>query len=502
MKDKIIFWLGAEFTHFCVAYGLQKQYDCELYAVVDVTDKPKKFFQEQKLVKFQKIWHFNDHINSNKTPDLQYLAAFEKKYNVDIWKLAINERIFYKFYNFHKFTTEEILSIAEQECRLFEQIMEEVKPDFFITKEASRHHHQLFCNLCNSLGVKTIMMSQAKIGYKCMLTQESHKLPISKKLESIETPDCSFEDIRQYLKSFDTSKQLKSYLEREGKSKSKLLKSALEYLTTDNSHAKTQYYYYGRTKFRVLLHKIIIELKTRYRKSFIDKHLKTNIDTRSPYVYFPMAVDMERNLLITAPYYTNQTEIIRHIVKSLPVDYKLYVKENPNAFSRAWRPISVYKEILDIPNVNLIHPSIPAEQIYKNSSLVISVAGSSAFEAASYGKPSIVFSDQIYNILPSVHRIKEIEELPRVIRSSMQKEVNPSDLAKYLKLLEENTFDFDMLGFSATFKENFYRDGTLFDVEIPEQQLQDFLIEQKSTLDKFVLEHIKKIKWYKANESK
>lgn len=54
-------------------------------------------------------------------------------------------------------------------------------------------------------------------------------------------------------------------------------------------------------------------------------------------------------------------------------------------------------------------------------------------------------------------------------RSAMQKEVNPSDLAKYLKLLEENTFDFDMLGFSATFKENFYHDGNLFDVEISEQ---------------------------------
>lgn len=45
----------------------------------------------------------------------------------------------------------------------------------------------------------------------------------------------------------------------------------------------------------------------------------------------------------------------------------------------------------------------------------------------------------------------------------------PLIFAKYLKLLEENTFDFDMLGFSATFKENFYHDGNLFDVEISEQ---------------------------------
>lgn len=500
MKDKILFWLGADFTHFCCSYYLQKSHDADFYAIIDITNKPKKFFKTQSLVNFNKTWFFHDHIEKDVKPDLDYLADFERKYNIDLLKLAINERIFYRFFDFHNFSTDEILSIVEQECRLFEKIIDEVKPDFFITKEASRHHHQLFCDLCNAVGIKVIMMSQAKIGYKCMLSSVSHKFPFQELDPSTSTTNRNLSEIRKYLKSFDVSKQLKSYLTREGGSHSELLKSGLEFLTSDNSNPNEQYYYYGRSKSRVLLSYLKSGWNRYFRKSFIDKNLLKEIPTDRKFVYFPMAVDMERNLLITAPYYTNQIEVIRHIVKSLPANYQLYVKENPNASSRDWHSIDEYKEILKIPNVKLFHPSANVEKIYQNSSLVIAIAGSSALEAAAYGKPSIVFSDQIYSFLPSIFRVRDIEELPNLIREAIQTKVNPSDVDHYINLLEKNTFDFDILGFSATFKEQFYHGGNLLDVIIPEEKLKNFLEEQKESLEIFTLEHIKRINWYKSND--
>ena len=47
----------------------------------------------------------------------------------------------------------------------------------------------------------------------------------------------------------------------------------------------------------------------------MEKNLVTNI-VSSEYVYYPMAVDMERNVLIDAPFFTNQIEMIRMIAKS------------------------------------------------------------------------------------------------------------------------------------------------------------------------------------------
>ena len=84
MTSKILFWFGTNYTHFCLSHNLQKKIDAEMYAIVDVTEKPKPFFQNQKLVNFEKIWFFHDHIKQkNQEPDMGYLEKFEKKYKID-----------------------------------------------------------------------------------------------------------------------------------------------------------------------------------------------------------------------------------------------------------------------------------------------------------------------------------------------------------------------------------------------------------------------------------
>ena len=44
MKQKIIFWLNADLSSFCLPYYLQKKIDAEFYAIIDITNRPKKFF--------------------------------------------------------------------------------------------------------------------------------------------------------------------------------------------------------------------------------------------------------------------------------------------------------------------------------------------------------------------------------------------------------------------------------------------------------------------------
>mgnify|MGYP000061139678 CR=1 FL=1 len=128
----------------------------------------------------------------------------------------------------------------------------------------------------------------------------------------------------------------------------------------------------------------------------------------------------------------NQIEIIKHISKSLPIGYRLYVKEHPLMIIREWRKTSFYNEILSIPNVQFLHHSIKTEDVMTKCSLVITINGASGLEAAIYKKPSILFSDFSYSILPAVHQIKSIDELPAAIRLSLRKKVDPIDVDKYL----------------------------------------------------------------------
>ena len=48
MADKILFFLTNDYTHYCLAHSLQKIHDCKMYAISEVTSRPKKFYQNQK----------------------------------------------------------------------------------------------------------------------------------------------------------------------------------------------------------------------------------------------------------------------------------------------------------------------------------------------------------------------------------------------------------------------------------------------------------------------
>ena len=493
MADKIIFWMNAFFLNFGIANNLKKKYDCDIYALIDITNRTKQFFIDQNLVNFKKIWFFHDHIQKNKKIDVDYLQKFEKKYSIDLWQLGFNERIFYQHNEFYKFSQNEILSILEKECKLYESILDEVKPDVLIIHETALHQEHLFYLLCRKRGIKILMLNQSKIAYKCIISEELNKLDHMPKLSDIESKGRNFEELRTIL-SKDNSKQLKNYQKDFGGNKITKLKAASEYfIQSDNSNIKTHFSYYGRNKLKVLIKYSQLILKTRTRKSFIDKNLEYEIHSNEKFILFTLHQEPERVLLIGAPFYTNQLEIIRQIAKSLPIGFKLYVKEHFSQELREWREISYYKEILEIPNVRLFHPTSKIKDLIEKSSLVISISGTSGLEAAFFQKPSIVMADLGYTILPSVQKLDSIENLPTVIRNGLSMKVESIDVDRYLSILDKHSFDFDLKSYEMQ-EANFLRYGGSFhDTIITNQKMKKFLDETKNIINPLVDEYIKKL---------
>ena len=78
--------------HFGIAKSLQEKYDCELFAIIQLTDITKEIFREQQLVKFNQIWIFNDYVSKeNQNFDLNFLKSFEEKYKINLWKIAYTD---------------------------------------------------------------------------------------------------------------------------------------------------------------------------------------------------------------------------------------------------------------------------------------------------------------------------------------------------------------------------------------------------------------------------
>ena len=494
MNDKILFWVDGALTNFCMAHYLQKKIDSNFFAIIDVFEKPKNFFENQKLVTFQKKWFYHDYFKKFNHPDIEYLAKFEEKYSINLWQLAINERIFYRFNKIYKFSDDEILSILEQECKLFEKVLDEINPDFYIAHEPVFHHQELLYQMCLKKGIKILLVNQPNIG-RCIISQKPRTL--DQKINFNKSPEDkkNFQELQEYRKSISNFDSLMNYKNNFKTSNIQLIKAAFQFTIFNN--IESYYTHKGKTKAKVFFEQLKLILKRKFRQSFINKNLISEIPKNEKFIYYPLAVDAERNLLIGSPFYTNQLEIIRFISKSIPIDYKLYVKETPALIIRSWRSTSEYKELLDIPNVRLFHPSVPSEKLLENCSLVITITGTTGFDAAFYQKPSIIFSELNYSILPSVYKINSLEELPQAISDSLKIKVNPDDLTQYMTYLEKNSFDFDWLGFENKYNDFFYFGGHLLSVDISESKMKLFLKENQNILEKLADEHIKKIQEFK-----
>ena len=495
MSEKLLLWLSGDVLHFCLAYYLQKDFDFKINAIVDVPNKPKEFFQKQKLVEFNNVWYFHDHIkNLNQKPDLDYLKYFESKYEINLHKLAINERIFYLYNDFYKFSSNEVLKILEQECKLFETIIEESKMDYFLTPLTGFHHHHLFYEICRKKNIKILMLYMSKYGHRCVISEEVNKLDFCPKLSDFQSKKRNFQELLNYFRSFDIVKQIEDYKKVQTSSKFKRLKAANDFFMNMNyNNNQTHYTYYGRNKSKVLLNEIKKSTQLRKRKIFIKNNLSMKIPEKEKFVYYPLHIEQERNLLIAAPFFTNQIELIRNIAKSLPIDYKLVVKEHPAQETREWRKISEYKEIMDIPDVTLIHPSISSRDILEKCSLVITIGGTIGLEAAFYEKPSIILNEMDYSMLPSVEFVQDVHELHDKIKNSLKKIISSDDLDKFMQLYEKNSFEFDYIGFISKYQTKFYYNGNLLNAEIEENDMKKFLDDNQNILKHLTDEHIKKI---------
>ena len=198
-------------------------------------------------------------------------------------------------------------------------------------------------------------------------------------------------------------------------------------------------------------------------------------------------------MLIPAPYFSNQLEVIKNIAKALPIDYKLLVKEHPMQKVRAWRDIKYYKEILELQNVELIHPSITNEEMIKKCKMVITATGTGGLEAALYGKPSILLADVNYQTLPSVHRITNFEELHKKIKSIANQEVKLEDFENLTNIVLENSFEIDENENSIKVLNTFYFNGFLLDVKMDESKVNSFLIENSKFYELLADEFLKTI---------
>ena len=96
-------------------------------------------------------------------------------------------------------------------------------------------------------------------------------------------------------------------------------------------------------------------------------------------------------------------------------------------YTRSWRSINDYKELLNLPNTILMHPSTDSTEILKKCDLTISISGSVSFESGYYNKPAINFTKTNWSMLPHISMVESITDLPILIQKALNMRVTQNE---------------------------------------------------------------------------
>lgn len=151
-----------------------------------------------------------------------------------------------------------------------------------------------------------------------------------------------------------------------------------------------------------------------------------SFNTSDDYFYYPLHFEPEAVVLYWGDgIYKNQVKLIENIAAQLPPNCYLYVKDHP--YTGETRDYFDYKRIKAIPNVKVLDPNLSGKVIVQKSRGVITINGTSGFEALLMNKQVYVFGNAFYDLFDRVVKIKNIRDFREKIYINYSKTYQDDD---------------------------------------------------------------------------
>lgn len=454
-----------------IASELKNKYGVNEFCGYVIKRNNLDFIGSQKDVKYTGLLLDEDIHNRYKTEklDIEYLKELEAEYGTpNLWpNIAIDRTLMmnippkeYSISPTPPFTHEEMLRILQVRFRAVIDFLNKEKPDFIIGCVIGSIGTFILYNVAKKMGIKIYFPQEARIKNRTTFTEDYRSITgtdkIFKNIRENNYKSLHRQEAVDFLKEFrrspvtyaqDRIKPIrKSFIEKillipanAIRSIAFTVKSTVDYLRSPYKSDIT-----AENPFYALLNKI--EKKIRSLRN-ID-HLYDEPNWNEDFAYFPLHTDPEIATLLFAPFFTNQITLLTQIAKSLPVHFKLYVKEHPVMVD--YRPTEYYKELKKIPNLKLINPKTNSFNfnLTDRSKLIITIAGTTGWEGALLKKPVITFGDTFYNTLPMIKKCKTLEDLPYIIKHQLENfEYDENEIIDFVSAIFEDTTAFEYIDF-------------------------------------------------------
>ncbi|MCR4334874.1 MAG: hypothetical protein NUV47_04090 [Patescibacteria group bacterium] len=441
-------------TQFCGYVFLRSTYD---------------FLRTQKEVNYTSLILDEDIHNryKNEILDLDFLTRLEKDYGIpNFWpylavdRIIMSDQIVREYpHNTSRYSHEDMLKILQVNAKAIIEFLDKEKPDYLFTTQPGGVGSYLLYHIAKKRGIKTLVMILPSIENKITVSEDYDFITgvdeiYKKNLEQGVTKNKYYSVAKKYVGSFRNKPRTYSQM-HTGIEKKLSLGHQFKFLMPWNYFNSLSWLFklFMRHWFSNDRNDYTSINPWNYIKDHIKRKMRNLFNARGiydypivnePYAFFGLHLEPEVSLLLLAPFVADQVWLIKQIARSLPVGYKLYVKDHPHM--AIYRPSSYYKDIKKIPNVRLINPSVTGFELIKNAKLVTSITGSIGFEGVLLNKPVITFGHAFYNRMSLITHCKTIEELPHIIKSKLAKfKPDDNELLAYVSAIFEDSADVDIL---------------------------------------------------------
>lgn len=393
--------------------------------------------------------------------DLDYLKKLEQEYGLpNLWVyialdrvLMFNQLIREYPYNTPHYTHEEMLKIFQVKAKAIINFMKTEKPDVFIFPNNGGIGSLLLDQIARKMGIKNLNIAAPALADRYFISENFNTLSganeiFKKYMNGTPKNDVFFEKAKKMLNDFRASPRPYSndvLLDRAPINR--LLQ--LQFLKPINFFNSTKWFIHLMSQHFIsperfdysYIHpwgylKDRIKRKSRNLIGVNDLYDKFNPD--ESYAFFGLTVEPEVSILLSAPFVSDQVNLIRQIARSLPVGYKLCVKEHPSMVP--YRPRAYYKELKKIPNVKLLSPTISSFVIIQNAKLITTITGSIGWEATMLGKPVIIFGRVFYDKLAQIKYCGEMERLPYLVKDQLENfQYNEEEILNFITAMLEDS---------------------------------------------------------------
>jgi hypothetical protein len=418
---------GREKLMVKIAKELTKSYKSDCHFLSLAAGNTKDFFISERIDE-ERVYCVHNELNKKNKLDLEFLRNREEKYGFnlfDLWQIAAPRRK-----SRLKIKGDKILSDMEYILRNVENVVSNVKPDYVFMTGISAYQYVICYKIFNEKKIPVLELVNARIPGKFTFDNElKSKWPLLVKCYNQVKKEGLDENEREKAQIFlDNFKNKPFKPDDSTKVKESFRKKAKKY----NSYVKTLYY-----------RKCLPDLRPFFWYPLKDRLIKNSSRFEQPvggekFVFFPLQIQPEASTSIRGKWFSNQLSLIENISRSLPCNYKLYVKEHVRNFSK--RPFRFHKEIKKFPNVRLITPFAKTIDLIKKSSLVTTITGTVGWEAVILQKPVITFGEVFYNVFDEVDELSEISKLPMLIEKKLGKVVDIEKTLQFISSIQNSTF--------------------------------------------------------------